>query len=279
MSKRPLLLVCFAIFMCSIVGGVHAAERLSVIAALDAECGPLPAALVVPSGKKAVRLEATLSSSWLPCRGGGHVGQIGFTLESPTGAVLARGVRLFRDQPGPEEGDIAALELAPGSYPITITEGGPETKAVITYELIGVKQPTEGILPAGTEVVQPVEPVFIGGEWSDPETGSRATIIQNGAAITITNRFKREGKAVEWRGEGKIEGARVEFEFTYGTSPPSGLEDGTMELLLVNPKRLAGFWKSASQRYMRNIRFDLVRPAKKKPPKKDPPKEGGPPSE
>lgn len=226
--------------------------------------------LVVPAEKKAVRLDAALTSSWLPCRGGGHTDRIGFTLESPTGVVLAHVVRIYRDQPGPEEGDLARLELAPGSYPIRITEGGPHTKAVVSFELIGVKQPTEGILPPGAASAPAVEPAFIGGEWSDPETGSKTVIVQNGAAISITSRFRHEGKMVEWRGEGEVEGQRVRFAFTYGESPPAGLEDGAMELMLVSPKRLAGFWSSASRDYTRNIRFNLVRPAKKKIPKGKP---------
>lgn len=239
-------------------------RQLSAGASISAECRWQVGRFVVPSGMKAVRLRADLSSSWIPCAGAGSVPQIGFRIVAPSGAVLAHVTSAFGTGRFAGADELGKLELAPGAYAVEVSEGGKLTEATVSGELIPATQPTSGTISAEAQAIAARgEPAVIGGEWRDPEVGSRAIVKQEGARIYVINSFVWEKKRVEWQGHGTFDGKIARLEFAFTTAPPKGWEDGTMELALVDAKTLKGFWKTATGSYSRNITFLLVKPGKK----------------
>ena len=259
---RTVILIVMLV-LCS--GSALAQERLSAGATIDAHCRRQEGRIVVPSGMKAVRLRAELNSSWLPCGGAGQVARIGFRILSPTGAILVSVVNPFGswNYSGAEE--LGKLELAPGSYAIEISDGGKQTNATVSWELIPATQPTAGTIPAEAKAVAARgEPAVIGGEWRDPEVGSRAIIKQEGARIYVINSFLWKKQRVEWQGHGTFDGKVARFEYAYTATPPEGWKNGTMELTLVDGRTLKGFWKSEDGIFSRNITLQLVKPDRKR---------------
>lgn len=99
--------------------------------------------------------------------------------------------------------------------------------------------------------------VDVSGVWSDKASKSNANIEQKKDNVKMTNAFTWEGKEVEWKAKGKIDGIDLKLKFKYTKNKPASWENGTLELVRVDDKTLTGRWIT-NKGFVQDITFKMV---------------------
>jgi hypothetical protein len=251
MKKFLVYLMCFLLFPVIV-------QAASVSASIDDNCKLISSNFTIPAGGTATKLSVSLSSSWLPCDGPSTPHRIGARIQGPMNNTLYYGVKYYNNKTKVLAGNLAGLTLGPGTYTFDAPDGGKLTRAILTYTL-NKKPPPKPKKPGAKTTNNKAGWGTISGEWSDPEVGSKAKIIQNGKSMTIINSFMWEGKEVIWSGTGTVIGNKIVFKYTYIKNQPELWENGTMTFTRVAKNKLTGKWLTVTGKYSKPITFLLMK--------------------
>jgi hypothetical protein len=110
----------------------------TVEAYLDPTCTTIGGAFTIPSGTKAVRFSATMSSPWRACSVDSPIESIGFMIVDSEKKTLYMYVQHKDGSTQEPDGSLGALSLPPGSYNVYV-QGGLDTRARLSFETLTEK--------------------------------------------------------------------------------------------------------------------------------------------
>lgn len=151
-TTKYLFCLILTIFLVNITvsGTLNSAEKGNVSASIDADCKRKVVSFTVPAMTTANNFNFILNSSWLPCEGPSTPTRIGFKIYGPTGTTLYYFVRYYNNTSEDLVGDLSTLTITgPATYSVEVTDGGIQTKVILTYDLVSTRAPgLNGLSPS-----------------------------------------------------------------------------------------------------------------------------------